>query len=415
MLAIVLLLLLLVPASGWTATYYVATTGNDNNLCSAAQSIASPKRTIRAGLSCPGPGDTLYIRGGTYPEALIDGFPGGTSWTAPVTIKAYPGDLGVIIQPPSVAYIMNLQQTSEQYIIFDSLIFDGTNRTVGNVVVTGYPPCCTIGAHHIRFVNCEFRNTTGEISVGHTHHIEFIGGSVHDSGDNSGLRHGFYIGDAADILIDGMQIYNITGYGVHIYSGGDQGGTHTTDRAIIRNNRVYNNGTARGQCGILYTDGSDGFIYNNLVYNNGDGSSGCGIAIGHAGFATNIGVYNNTVTGNTGNPAAIYIQSGSGHIIRNNILWNNPGADYTVLSGSVTADHNLMGVNPLFVNEASRDFHLQVGSPAINAGVAISQVVNDYAATPRSQGAGYDIGAYAYRSSPTPVTPPPRNLRITVP
>ncbi len=271
----------------------------------------------------------------------------------------------------------------------------------------GYPPCCTTGPHHIRFVNCEFRNTTGEIVVGHTWNDEFIGGSVHDNGDNTGFRHGLNIGDVADILVDGMKIYNNMGYGVHIYHSGT--GPDGSVRVTVRNNVVYNNGTATGQCGILYAGASDSLVYNNVVYNNGSGSNGCGIAIGRAGLANNIGVYNNTVTGNAGSPGGIYIQSGSGNIIRDNIIWNNQPADYYDFGTSATADHNLIGINPRFVNEAGHDYHLQAGSPAIDAGVAIIDVTTDIVGTRRPQGCCYDLGAYEYQSLQFPA---PKNFSI---
>src|SRR5205823_7591456 len=55
---------------------------------------------------------------------------------------------------------------------------------------------------------------------------------------------------------------------------------------------------------------------------------------------------------------------------------------------------DLWMVNPLFVNFASRDFHLQSTSPLINKGTTLSAVTNDYDGVSRPQGAGYDIGGF---------------------
>ena len=52
------------------ATYYVATTGNDARTCATAQTITTPKRTIASGVACLNPGDTLYIRAGTWTEQI---------------------------------------------------------------------------------------------------------------------------------------------------------------------------------------------------------------------------------------------------------------------------------------------------------------------------------------------------------
>src|SRR5207302_55096 len=63
---------------------------------------------------------------------------------------------------------------------------------------------------------------------------------------------------------------------------------------------------------------------------------------------------------------------------------------------------DLWMVNPLFVNLAAGDFHLQSGSPLIDKGTTLSQVTNDYDGVSRPQGAGYDIGAFEYFASLAP-------------
>ena len=49
----------------------------------------------------------------------------------------------------------------------------------------------------------------------------------------------------------------------------------------------------------------------------------------------------------------------------------------------------------MFVNAANRDFHLQTGSPAINAGYDTSSVAaRDFDGISRPQGSAVDIGAF---------------------
>lgn len=50
--------------------------------------------------------------------------------------------------------------------------------------------------------------------------------------------------------------------------------------------------------------------------------------------------------------------------------------------------------DPMFVNTTSLDFHLQPGSPAIDAGVMTPVITQDKDGASRPQGAGYDIGCY---------------------
>lgn len=81
----------LAPVSG--RTFYLSPDGSDT----ASGSITAPRKTLLAGSSLLGPGDTLLLRGGTYHD------PGNYNWaptasgtaTAPITAKAYPGEIPV--------------------------------------------------------------------------------------------------------------------------------------------------------------------------------------------------------------------------------------------------------------------------------------------------------------------------------
>jgi hypothetical protein len=99
----------------------------------------------------------------------------------------------------------------------------------------------------------------------------------------------------------------------------------------------------------------------------------------------------------------------------NNIFTEQRGQTIWVVSStSVNADYNLFynsdgssligthfphdvwGVNPLFVNPAGGNYHLQAGSQAIDAGITLSNVLNDFDGIARPQGVRYDIGPYEY-------------------
>lgn len=71
---------------------YVATNGNDSN----SGTLDRPWRTFTKGLRSLRPGDTLYVRGGTYTER-VTGFtlPSGTS-SARITVKAYGSERPVL-------------------------------------------------------------------------------------------------------------------------------------------------------------------------------------------------------------------------------------------------------------------------------------------------------------------------------
>ena len=64
--------------------------------------------------------------------------------------------------------------------------------------------------------------------------------------------------------------------------------------------------------------------------------------------------------------------------------------------GSETRRTNFVEGDPLFVDTAVSNFHLQATSPAIDNGSATDAPGVDYEANIRPQGTGYDIGAYEY-------------------
>ena len=128
--------------------------------------------------------------------------------------------------------------------------------------------------------------------------------------------------------------------------------------------------------------------------------------MGTAYGCTNCKIYNNTIYGTVG--PGLSIQDGINAELTNNITFGN-GIDRIVDGGGSagsTSTTNLCGDNtgmscilttdPQFVNAAGHDFHLQAGSPAINAGTTVSIVTTDIAGVSRPQGSAYDIGAREY-------------------
>ena len=55
----------------------------------------------------------------------------------------------------------------------------------------------------------------------------------------------------------------------------------------------------------------------------------------------------------------------------------------------------------VYSGHGSGDYHLKSISPAIDAGTSIDAPSTDYDNNTRPQGAGFDIGAYEFRSSIT--------------
>lgn len=397
-----LLTLCLTVALAQAATRHVAITGSDAAGCDGTM------RTIGAGVQCLQAGDTLLIHAGTYQESLTDGgIPGGTSWDAPVTIKGAPGEQVIWQAVPGCAYPddcrspLYLRSATEQYLSFESLIFDGNNRTTGGVLINGDRGI----PQHLRFLNIEVREVTGNfMGLFHTRDVTIRQSTFHDACCDFELAGqtlssvGFYINDVHDLVMDAIEVHHAMGYGIQIYGGGEA--AKQSSNITLRNSRIHHNGQSQNG-GMVIADVDGVTLTRNLFYRNGlaaKGSPGGAIAIGHGACAANVQVYHNTITQNyTASPsgaAAVYVQCGAGHILRNNILWDNEGPDYAELGGSATQEHNLIGIDPRFIDAAAADFRLQTQpttSPTIDAAAADSRLQTQPTKSPAID-AGVDVG-----------------------
>ena len=333
--------------------YFVSPSGSD----SGAGSESVPFRTIAKGLSVVRAGETLFLRGGTYAEYLINNVPAGSS-SARVTIRAYPSETVVIRPGGGQQHVIYLSGGGFQYITFLGLSFDAANVGNNGIKLQG-------GSHHIRFENCEVKNAveSGFLFTDGSGYNEVVNSDVHHNG-RSGYApptaaYGLYIATANN-RVESCAVHDNVGYGIHIYSA--SGGA---DNNTVRNCRIYNNGrnTSNYVFGLLL--GPGGMGYNNLIYGNQRGVQ--------VYNSSNCGIYFNTIYNNQ--HEAIQL-SGSNNTYRNNILYLNPEGVY----GNGTNSNNLQN-DPKFVS--SSDFHLQSNSPAIGAGMAVSGITTDFEGKPR--------------------------------
>jgi len=367
---------------GEKKTYHVATTGSDANPGTQTQ----PFRTIAHGASVLTPGATLYVTSGTYAESLYNTIPGGTSWSQPVTVAAYPGHVVTIRPNPGADRVLHFQGTATAYIVVEGFILDAVNVTYDAVKITA---ASTSGpAHHIRLIRCEVKNAPnqGILVTGGAHSNEFISLAIHDNGTDD-FDHGVYI-KTENNLVEGSRIYQNAGWGVHVYALEGPTAHHN----VIRNNQIFDNARvgARGP-GILLSSGTGNMAYNNLIWGN---RGGVDIAYG----ASHTKVYHNVVYGN-GSYGIRLRPRAMRTVVQNNIVYQNVGLPIFDNGVGTVQDHNLLNRDPHFVNATGHDFRLQPSSPAINAGVTVSWVTTDYEGTPRPQGVAHDIGAFELLSA----------------
>jgi hypothetical protein len=381
------------PSSG--ASYYVATTGNDSN----PGSLTQPFRSLSKGVSLLRPGDTLFVRAGSYVGLASKSggptIPAGTSWSSPVAIKSYPGE-SVTISVAGGEFCLAIENTS--YVVIDGLILDGQNAAFNGAKIR-------FGAHHIRIQNSEIKNAvnSGILLPDEGTSIqgfdELINLDVHNNGTRPRFDHGVYL-SVPNCLIENSSFHNNAAYGIQLDNG-------PANNTIIRYNKSYaNTGTGYDGGGLVITTGTGNLVYNNLFYNN----AGVGISISYN--PTGVKIYNNTVYGNSGD--GMYFYQGAGGLVRDNISYSNGRQLVLESTSNITLGNNLTGAaitrvgdvgstlasnltgNPLFANAGGSDFHLQASSPAVNQGMTLTEVPNDFDRVLRPQSGAYDIGAYEF-------------------
>jgi len=391
-----LLSFLVFPLSVQATTWHVNDgTGNDANTCAQAESSGTPKKTVEACYVCAdadgdGAGDTCIVHGDgvgvIYAEEFrgADAVPGGTSWAAPFTMSVPSGEIIIFkLGAGAGSHIFSLGDASEKFIQFlgapgeYNLIIDGDSKA--------HPGQCVklhTLADDFRFFDgeCRFMANSGFQVSATARRMHLKNVKIHDNGTTTG-SHGVYF-KGAENTIENSDVYNNSGYGVHIFSN-----DVTADDNIVDSNRLFDN---INKAGVLAA-GKRNLITNNQIWDNFEGIRATG------GGGRDNEFYNNTIYSNTTDGADI---RQSGNILKNNILFangtqiNNTGIG-TVIENNIgsTLPTNLGNIDPLLNNPGADDFGLQAGSPAIDAGQTIAVVTVDFEGDLRPQGSFYDIGA----------------------
>ncbi len=171
-------------------------------------------------------------------------------------------------------------------------------------------------------------------------------------------------------------------------------GFHNT---LIENNVIDGN-YADGIATNTWLTGAPGSGYVTIVRNN---------------IITNTKRHLNSPSG-TGNGIANRLSSTHSFIIKYNDVWNNINENYY----NVSPGSNDIQKNPLFINSANNDYHLQSSSPCIDAGDPSSNYSNE----PQPNGNRINIGRYGNTSeatrspgsTPTPSPTPIKKYQLSV-
>jgi parallel beta-helix repeat protein len=197
---------------------------------------------------------------------------------------------------------------------------------------------------------------------------------------NGGSGGGISLGNASDALITNNMIFGnnaFQGGGIYWLVPLDQVGPNVVNNSVANNNAAF--GTA------VFADGFDAAarLQNNILVGSGSEA------------VLECGAFNDL------NPPVIafndVFNAGSG------LGYGGTCTDQTGVNGNISAD-------PSFVDASTGDFHIQAGSPAIDAGLNAGAPAADIDGDPRpldgnGDGVGVvDMGADEVRSETTPPT-----------
>jgi len=393
-------------------TYYVSNSGDDAN---SGTSTSTPWRTIgkvQSNLSNLKPGDSvLFQRGGIWFEELDINNVNGTS-TGRVTFGNYgSGNMPIIDGGGTLSG--TTVNNGRQWCI------GGSGSKMSYITIDGFE-CRYTSAYGIAFENVaagsagdivqnSYVHDTGNGDTGYHNALEFT--DYHNNADGTkflnnkvGNCYGHNCieihGDTGSPLMQGNECYHWSHNCVDM---------HDVQGALVDSNIVHD-GLGAGQYGEAYYVENYGVPYtvdvtwthNVVADGNFPGpTTYAAFQCQDAGGPVMCHAYNNTVYTVSSNMMSFYGGSDSGHIsnvsiyVENNIFYNptaRGGGGYVVwdyndnFQTSPIGPHDL-SVDPMFVNAAANDFHLQDGSPVIDKGTNVGLPYN---------GAAPDMGAFEH-------------------
>ncbi len=235
--------IIVTATSGGHSGWYVSPSGSSGGDGSAAGPW-DLQTGLNGGNNKVQPGDTIWLRGGTYAGTFSSGLNGtATAW---IVVRQYPGERATLDGGTTQNDVLTINGSYTIYWGFE-IMESGTQRYGVAGTGTGLrgDGVYVNSASNIKLINLIVHDTGhGTYTENAAHNIEIYGWIIYNGGYEDGTRsdgHGIYIkndGIGFKVARDNV-IFNQFGFGIHGYA---QSGT-TLKNLVFDGNVLFNNGT----------------------------------------------------------------------------------------------------------------------------------------------------------------------------
>jgi hypothetical protein len=262
--------------------YYVSPTGSS----AGDGSIGQPWNLATALAGAGGrvlPGDTIWLRGGTYRGGYRSTLRGAAG--LPIVVRQFPGERAII---DGVGTTASTWFVAGEYTVFWG--FEISNSDPARVFST--PGTRTNGianyASHTRYVNLVIHDAgVGFYNESDYSDVEIVGGiwyNIGYQGSDRGHGHAIYLrSNVGPVIARDNIMFNQFGYGVHVFTNPGQG---QLNNVRLEGNVAFNNGTlsSNSTASNILMGGDDyatgAVLERNMTYSS-PGVSGNGVQVGY--------------------------------------------------------------------------------------------------------------------------------------